>query len=591
MSALRLLRRTLLQVRPFWPHIGLVLFLSLLATPLALMLPLPLKIVVDSYLGDHALPGFLTVFGGGFVSKSALLGFAVALFFVVTLLNLLLTLATDVLREYVGERIVLNFRSRLFEQSQQLSLAFHDTQGVSHSLYRIQWDAPAVRWLLIDGMLPLVVSVVTLTAVLVVTVSINAKLALIGLLVAPILAGLTYLYSRTLRRRWSEVQSVESSAFGVVQEVLGALRVVNAFGQEQRERERFLRQSLEGLSARVRAAWMNNSLGLWTGLAIAVGTATVLYVGARDVQAGVLTVGELLLIMAYLAQLYSPLQAAGRQIADQQRSLVGMQRAFELLDQTPAVAERAGARPLGRVEGSVVFRDVSFGYDDAKPVLRDLSFDVPAGTSVGIMGPTGAGKTTLLSLLIRFYDPARGQVTLDGIDLRDCKLQDLRKQFGIVLQEPVLFSTTIAENIAYAKPSASRDEIVAAAQSAHAHDFITAMPDGYETIVGERGMRLSGGERQRISLARAFLKDAPLLILDEPTSSVDMATEAVIMQALERLMRGRTTFMIAHRLSTLARCDLLLRIENGVLAEVISDVSTALGKINSAAISRIQADA
>lgn len=591
MSALRLLQRTLSQVRPFWPHIGIVLFLSLLAAPIALLLPLPLKIVVDSFLGEHPLPGFLSAVGDALGSKSALLGFAVAMLFVVTLLNLLLTLGTNLLREYVGERVVLDFRSRLFERSQQLSLAFHDTEGVSHSLYRIQWDAPAVRWLLLDGMIPLAASVLTLAAVLAVTVSINVKLALIGLLVCPILAALTYLYSRKLRRRWSEAQSVENSAFGVVQEVLGALRVVNAFGQEQRERERFLRQSLEGVSARVRATRMNNSLGLWIGLTIAGGTATVLYIGARDVAAGALTVGQLLLIMAYLAQLYSPLQAAGRQIADQQRSLVGMERAFQLLDQAPAVTERPDARSLIRVEGSVAFRNVSFGYHEAKSVLTNVSFEIAAGTRVGIMGPTGAGKTTLLSLLIRFYDPARGQIMLDGNDLRDCKLQDLRNQFAIVLQEPVLFSTTVAENIAYARPRATREEIMAAARAAHAHDFITNMPDGYETIVGERGMRLSGGERQRISLARAFLKDAPILILDEPTSSVDMATEAVIMEALEQLMQGRTTFMIAHRLSTLAGCDLLLKIDNGGLAGVTSDVSSALDELSSAAISQVQADA
>jgi ATP-binding cassette subfamily B protein len=337
---------------------------------------------------------------------------------------------------------------------------------------------------------------------------------------------------------------------------------------------------------------MDNSLGLWVGMTIAIGTTTVLYIGARDVEAGVLTVGDLLLIMAYLAQLYSPLQAAGRQIAGQQRSLACMERAFQLLDQAPAVAERPDARPLSRVQGAVAFRNVCFGYDEAKPVLRNVSFEIPAGTRVGIIGPTGAGKTTLLSLLIRFYDPSGGEITLDGFDLRDCKLQDLRNQFAIVLQEPVLFSTTVAENIAYARPGATQEEIVAAARAAHAHDFIAGLPDGYDTVVGERGMRLSGGERQRISLARAFLKDAPILILDEPTSSVDMATETVIMQALTQLMRGRTTFMIAHRLSTVAQCDLLLHIENGGLAGIMSDVDAALDDLDRAAAkSRARANA
>jgi ATP-binding cassette subfamily B protein len=280
------------------------------------------------------------------------------------------------------------------------------------------------------------------------------------------------------------------------------------------------------------------------------------------VQAGGLTLGELLLVMAYLTQLYEPLRTIAAKIGDLQASAASVERVFAVLDHPPDLVDRPGARPLRRAVGKVELRNVSFGYDD-RPVLQEVSLEVRPGTSVGIAGATGAGKTTLVNLLTRFYDPTSGQVLLDALSLREYRLADLRNQFAIVLQEPVLFSTTIAENIRYGRMEASRAELAAAAKAANAHDFITELPDGYETVVGERGMRLSGGERQRIALARAFLKDAPILILDEPTSSVDVETEALIMEAMRRLMTGRTTFMIAHRLSTLDHCDVRIVLRNG----------------------------
>jgi ATP-binding cassette, subfamily B, bacterial len=268
-------------------------------------------------------------------------------------------------------------------------------------------------------------------------------------------------------------------------------------------------------------------------------------------------------VMGYLGQLYDPLNTLSNSKATLQSSLASAERVFSLLDETPDVVERPDARPLDRAAGAVGFSGVSFAYREDHPVLHDVSFEISPGTRVGISGKTGAGKSTLMSLLIRFYDPAIGEISLDGTDLRDYKLADLRNQFAIVLQEPVLFSTTIAENIAYARQGARKEEILEAAKAANAHEFIVSLPNGYETEVGERGMSLSGGERQRIALARAFLKDAPLLIFDEPTSSVDTKTEAAIMEAMERLMHGRTTFMIAHRLGTLANCDTRLEIEDG----------------------------
>jgi len=294
------------------------------------------------------------------------------------------------------------------------------------------------------------------------------------------------------------------------------------------------------------------------------------------VQSGNLTVGNLVLAMAYLAQLYLPAQLISETISDMQGGIASAARIFAVLDKVPDVRERPHARPLGRAIGELAFRNVSFAYSGGQePVLRDVSFEVSPGMRVGIAGASGAGKTTLMSLLFRFYDPTKGQIFLDGVDLRDYKLADLRNQFSLVLQEPVLFSTTVAENIAYARPEAKEAEIVEAAKAANAHDFIVRLPHGYNTAVGERGMTLSGGERQRIALARAFLKNAPILIFDEPTSSVDLTTESVIMDALERLMRGRTTFLITHRVSTLRKCDVLLEIDYGRVCNISSLTSPA----------------
>lgn len=570
-----LYRRLLRQARPYWVHITGIFLLSLLSTPLTLLTPLPLKIAVDSVLGTEPLPGFFTALlpAGLMLSKTTLLAFAAGLLVIITLLSQLQALGSSLLSTYTGEKLVLGFRAQLFQHVQRLSSSYHDLKGTSDSTYRIQYDTVAIRYIAIDGVIPFITATFTVVSMLYVTLRLDWQLALIALTVSPLLFLIARLYRRNLRQRSRQVKKLESAAMSVVQEVLAALRVVKAFGQEDREQGRFVRQSSEGMRARIRLSLAEGGLGLLLGLTTAIGTATVLFVGIRNVQSGTLTLGELLLLMSYLSQLYSPLKTISKKIASLQSHLASAERAFSLLDQAPDVFERPNARPITRAEGAVVLRDVSFSYDSAQPVLDDISLDIPAGTRVGIAGKTGAGKTTLMNLLTRFYDPTEGQILLDGIDLREYKLADLRNQFSIVLQDSVLFSTSIAENIAYACPGASEAEIVEAARAANAHDFIVSLPDGYETQVGERGMRLSGGERQRIALARAFLKDAAILILDEPTSSVDMKTESGIMEAMERLMHGRTAFMIAHRLSTLENCDVLLVIEDGQLVAAHSDAS------------------
>ncbi len=553
------------QVRPYWRHLAGIFLLSLLSPPLALLTPLPLKIVVDNIVSNHPLPRILGAWLPEGVQRSngALLAFAVALVVFVALVSQLRDFATSLLSSYTGEKLLRGFRAQLFRHVQRLSLAYHDRKGTADSTYRIQYDASSLKIIAVEGVVPFLSSALTLGSMIYVTTRINWRLAFIALAVSPVIFFVSRRYRRRLRTQSREVKKIESSAMSVVQEVLGAARVVKAFGQEDREGERFLEKSNEGMRARLRLALTEGGVGLLVALMTATGMAAVLYIGARDIQAGRLTAGELLYVMGLLSQLYAPLKTLNKKMASLQTHMAGAERAFALLDEAPDVIEKPNARPLARARGAMVFRNVSFAYNKDRPVLHEISFALEPGICLGIAGTTGAGKTTLMNLITRFYDPTGGEILLDGVDLRDYKLADLRHQFAIVLQEPILFSTSIAENIAYARPGASRSEIIAAAQAANAHEFIARLPQGYETPVGERGMCLSGGERQRISLARAFLKDAPILILDEPTSSVDIKTEAAIVAAMERLMQGRTTFIIAHRPSTLTHCQRLLRIEHG----------------------------
>ncbi len=563
-----ILTRVIRQARPYWANLIGLLVLSVAAAPLALLLPLPLKIAVDYVIGSKPVPAFLTgLLPSDKPSLAAtMLAMAAGLLVLTTLLLYVQSLSVTIFQTYVGERVVLEFRTVLFQHVQRLSLSYHDQSGSSDSNYRIQYDAPCIQYILVTGGLPLFTSVVTLFGMLTVTLFMDWQLALIALAVCPVLFSLTHVYGARLRRQWHELKMQESSAMSVVQEALGAIRVVKAFGREEHEQQRFTDRSNERLRSELRVAYLGGSFDLFVGLTIAVGTAVALVIGVWHVQAGTLTVGSLLVMMAYLAQIYEPLKAISRKVGDVQSGLASAERPFALLEEVPEVAERAYPRPLDRALGAIEFRNVSFAYPQGQEVLHRISFTVTPGTRAGIAGRTGAGKSTIMNLLMRFYDPSEGVILLDGVMLQDYKLSDLRKQFSVVLQDPVLFSATIRENIAYANPLATEEQITQAAKLANAHEFIISLPERYGTAVGERGMRLSGGERQRISLARAFLKDAPILILDEPTSAVDVKTEAAIMEAMERLVEGRTTFMIAHRLSTLENCDLRIELEAGRIA-------------------------
>jgi ATP-binding cassette subfamily B protein len=560
-----LTRRILGEIRPFRRHLASILALDILATPILLLTPIPLKIAVDSVIGGKPLGGVAAQLVPSWISDNpnGLLIFAALLQVAIVLLSGLQEMAAYVTRTVTGERLTLRFRSRLFSHAQRLSLAFHDQRGTSDSVFRIQYDAPSIHYVTVYGFSSIFAAVISLVAMVYVIARIDLPLALVAFGVMPPLILLSRSYNRRMRPRYTEVMQLESDALQVVHEVLGAFRLVKAFGREEREGARFVSRSEQTVRERIRLAFSEGGYGLLVNLTTAIGTAAVLYIGVRNVQAHILTLGELLVIIAYLAQLYSPLKTISKEFSDLQSSLASVERSFALMDEVPDVIDRPDARPVERVRGAIEFAGVSFAYGDDPDVLHDVSFAIAAGTCLGISGRTGAGKTTLISLLARFYDAREGTIAIDGVDIRDYRLRDLRAQFSMVLQDTVLLSTTIAENIAYARPDASFDEIVAAARAAGAEEFITGLPDGYETVVGERGMRLSGGERQRISLARAFLKDAPILILDEPTSSVDITTEARIMEAMTSLMHGRTTLMIAHRLSTLEGCDARLELASG----------------------------
>jgi ATP-binding cassette subfamily B protein len=557
--------------------LAVIALLSLLSLPLTLLYPVPLKMVVDNVLGPKPLPGFLA-FASPTHPHATALFWAVTLLLAMAIVVNLQGLASWWLQTYVGEKLVWDFRAKLLNHVQRLPLQFHDRYGATDSVYRIQHDAPAIQYVVIQGLIPWFTSFLTLCGMIYVTVRIDLALALVALGIIPILLLLTAASSRFVRKRSQTIKDLDTSAMSVIQEVLGCIRVIKAFGQEDLEHERFVRRSGKRVSGQVRLALSQAVYNLLIGLTIAGGTAASLYIGVNHVRRGALSIGSLLLIMAYIAQLYQPLQALTNKTSELQSWMISLERCFMLLDLAPEIAEAPSAIPIARARGEFEFRNVSFEYGETGRGLKEISFKIPAGARVGIVGTTGAGKTTLLNLIMRFYDPIQGQVLLDGTDLRGYRIADLRRQFAVVLQEPVLFDASIAENIAYGKRSATDEEIVTAAKSACAHDFIIKTARGYDTPAGERGSALSGGERQRISLARAFLRDSPILILDEPTSSVDINTESAILNATANLMQGRTTFMIAHRLNTLRSCNLILVLEQGRLVEVcrsVSDLSQA----------------
>jgi ATP-binding cassette, subfamily B, bacterial len=577
-------RQAFEDLRPYaWP-ILVLLIVSLAAVPTTLLFPLPIKLLVDNVLGSQPLPGYLTILVGSQVSKNLTIWLAITLLMATAVFTYLRNLLDVWYSNKVGNRMTLDVRARLFRQMQRLSIAYHDTMGAADSAYRTLNDAPMLRSFGIDSLIPLTTSILTLAAMILVMLYLDWQLALVALLVSPLMFILTFVFRPRIRAGWRKYRASESAAMAVAQESLGASRLVKSYGQEERKNEQLVSHYNASLNASLGVQVDSALYSLLVGIVTAAGLAAVLYIGIGHVQAGTLSLGSLLIANYYVTQLYAPLRGVGQSILDIQMSLTGVERYHAVLDEKPDVPESPNPLPLERAKGKIEFRDVSFEYKKDHEVLHNVSFELPPGNCLGVVGPTGSGKTTLSTLLTRLFDPNEGIITLDDVDLKDYKLADLRNQYAIVHQETVLFSTTVAENIRFARPNATMEEVIRAASAAKAHEFITNLPNGYDTLVGERGMKLSGGERQRISLARAFLKNAPILILDEPTSSLDVHTEAAILETIQELMKGKTTLMIAHRPSTLRNCNMILVLEEGRVAQMTTEVEPIISSMNTVAL-------
>ena len=533
------------------------------STAAALLQPWPLKLVIDSVLGSEPAPGPLAT-----ASKTALLGMLVAALVALQILVGALAMLGTNLVIRAALRMVFRLRCALFEHLQKLSLSFHDTTKVGDSLYRVAWDTYAVQTLLNNAIVPATTATLTLVGIAGVMALRDWRVTVAALAIAGPLVMLIRRLDRPMTRYSLRVHERESDVSSRVQETLTAIRAVQAFAREPLERERFEQQAAASLHANLHLTLLQTGSQMVVSLLMAVGTAAVIWLAARRALEGVLTPGDVVLLAAYLVMLYKPLETLAYTAVAVQGAAAGARRVLALLDVQPDVADAPDAVALpGRARGSLAFERVTFAYRGAAPALRDVSLDVRPGEVVAIVGASGAGKTTLASLVVRFYDPQAGRVTLDGHDLRGLTLRSLRENVALVLQDPIVFGASIRENIAYGRPAATAAAVERAARAANAHEFVAALPEGYDTVVGERGVTLSGGPRQRLAIARAFVKDAPVLILDEPTSALDADNERAILDALARLMKGRTTLIIAHRLSTIRHADRIVVLEDGAVVE------------------------
>ena len=567
---MKYLPRIIRYVRPYW-KLGLIsATLTILSSMAALLAPWPLKLIVDSVLGNRPLRPVLRpivdglhAFGAG---KLSILAFAVLAGLIIVVVQNTLTVLHSYVTTSFEQKMILDFRSDMFQHAQRLSLAFHDQKRAGQMIYAINYQGHAVAGVVMAAQ-PLTQSLITLVGMVMIMFRLNRTVALLTLAIVPFLYYSVAYYATHIRGYMRRVKRMEGRSITIIHEAMAMLRVIVAFGRERYEHSRFRRQGEQAINARIRLTVRQTIFSLTINTISALGHGVVLGYGAYQAYLGRLTTGELLVILSYVTSVYQPLETISSTIGSMQNQFISLQIAFNVMDRVPEIRDAPDAVTIERARGEVTFDHVNFNYEGRRNTLRDICFEAKANDVVAIVGPTGAGKTTLVSLLPRFYDVESGRVLIDGVDVRKISLRSLREQVSMVLQEPLLFSATIADNIRYGRLDATMDEIIAAAEAANAHEFINALPHKYKTTLGERGSRLSLGERQRLSVARAFLKDAPILILDEPTASIDSKTEAVILDALDRLMAGRTTFMIAHRLSTVRNADLILVMHHGAIVQ------------------------
>lgn len=554
---------------PYSVRLALTLLTMLGVASLDLAAPWPLKFIVDNVIGgkpftDPISQAAIRVVGDDPRLLTALLGLLLIL---IAALGGLFSFTYEYLQGMIKARTTFRLRSDAFAHLQTLSLQFHDRSRTGEAITRVNNDAGLIMDAFIGSTGEFIVNAFKFAGIVSVMLFVNWRFSVIALAYAPLLFFLFSAFRRNIKASAKTARAEEGRMISVTQETFSAIRVVKAFGREEDERRRFEEHGAVRMEAEMRAARWEASFEPLVDVIKAAGTAAVIWYGVAQILAGLLTVGELLVFLSYLTIFYSPLKKFSKLAGALQKGSVSGERLAELLDTDQVIHDAPGAIGLHRAEGKIEFEHVSFSYETGRAVLHDVTFTVAPGTRVGLVGTTGAGKTTIANLLLRFYNLKEGRILLDGIDLRHIRLRDLRAQFALVPQEPILFATSIRDNIAYGKPQATMTEIIAAARAANAHDFIARMPNGYDFLIGERGATLSGGQRQRIAIARAILRDAPILVLDEPTAALDAASEREVLTALERLMRGRTTFVIAHRLSTIRHADLILVLENGRIIE------------------------
>ena len=557
---------TLSFLRPYRTRVLAISILSVAEIGLTALAPWPLKIVVDSVLGDHPLP---ERFAGVMASTGAN---RVALLVVVVVAGLLLQTANEVLRMFqtqlqvdTGQRIVYGLRARLLAHLQDLPLRHHILTRTADSVYRLDADAHCVDDLVIGGVFPLAAAVLNLGVMFVILVYLDPALGLLSLAVVPFLYLCLRYYSRTMTDRAERVKALESTLIDRAFEILSSVAAVKSFARERHELTRYSQSGDEAMRARLSLTWQESLFSVAITAVTLAGTTVVLIVGGLHVLDGRLTVGALLVVVAYLAAVYNPISAIAHTTGSLQQAIVSARRVGDIFALTPETLDAPDALDASAVTGHVRFESVSFSYGDDRRVLDEVSFEARPGELIALVGVTGAGKTTIASLIPRFFEPTHGRVLVDEVDVSRYSLRSLRERIALVPQQPVLFSGTIADNIRYGRLQASDEEVEAAARAAHIHDFITTLPNGYHTPVAEAGATLSGGERQRLGIARALVKNAPILILDEPTSSLDALSEAGVFDALRRLRRGRTTIVIAHRLSTIRTATRILVLHEGQL--------------------------
>ncbi len=556
-------------VRPHWKSLTLAFVAVLGETLTAILEPWPIKVVVDNVVESKALSGFLGrvvtgTFGQG---PYAVLNFAVAAVAGIAIVGAVSAYVEKYLTTSVSQWVGHDLRRTIYHHIQRLSLAEHDKARTGDMITRVTSDIEVIQTFIDSALLGIIVNLLTLASMIAVMFYLNWRFTFIALSVMPVLFVVVYRYTGRIKKASRAVRTKEGELLSVVAEVLTSIRVVQAFAREDYEQTRFDSESLANVEAGLQARSLKAKLAPLVEVIVAIGTCLVLGYGARLALDGQLSAGVLIVFLLYLGKMYKPMRDLSKMTDTVSKAMVGYERLQEVLDIESLVRDLPGARRAPTFTGQIEFKAVSFSYGADRQILEDVSFTIEAGQVAAVVGPSGAGKTTIVSLIPRFYDPVSGAVVIQGSDIRRYRLKSLRDQMSFVLQDTVLFRATIWENIAYGKPGAPSREIRRAADLANAHEFIEAMPDGYDTMVGERGVTLSGGQRQRIAIARAVIRDTPILILDEPTAGLDAVSEQAVMEALSRLMQGRTSVVIAHHLGTIRHADVILVIKDCKLAE------------------------